>query len=164
MTSLKILPKFLSRVATAGALCLALGACTATVDTRGNIAEADRLRQIRPGVSTRDDVMALLGTPSSTGTFDPGTWYYIGQRTEKTAFFRPDVVERKVVVVRFDPQGTVRELNQLDAGDGMEVALVDRKTPTAGKELGMVEQILGNVGRFSGNQRTRTAGQVPRIP
>ena len=67
------------------------------MDTRGNLADKDRLQQIQPGVSTRDDVAAVLGTPSTMGTFDPNTWYYIGARTEKTAFFRPDTVERKVV-------------------------------------------------------------------
>ncbi len=147
------LPKTLQRIATAGLLGLALAACAPTVDTRGHMAEDDRLKQIRPGVSTRDDVAALLGTPSSVGTFDPSTWYYIGQRTEKVAFFRPEVVERRVVVVRFDEAGTVREMNQLGAEDGLAVDVVDRRTPTAGKELGVIEQILGNVGRFSGGNR-----------
>ncbi|HEV7369497.1 outer membrane protein assembly factor BamE, partial [Arenibaculum sp.] len=82
----------------AGAM-LALAACSPTVNTRGNLLEADRLAQVQPGTSTQDDVAALLGSPSSVGTFDPNVWYYIGQRTEKTAFFRPDVAERKVVVL-----------------------------------------------------------------
>lgn len=158
------LDRRLRRAASAGFVALALTACAPTLDTRGNIAEADRLKQIRPGVSTRDDVAALLGTPSSTGTFDPNTWYYIGQRTEKTAFFRPDVVERKVVTVRFDASGTVREVEQHGAEDGHEVAVVDRETPTAGRELGFFEQILGNVGRFSGRGRNAPGARSGRIP
>src|SRR4051812_21889785 len=111
----------LRHVLTAGILGLTLAACSPTVDTRGNLAEKERLDQIQPGVTTRDDIATILGTPSATGTFDPNTWYYIGARTEKTAFFRPDVVERKIVVIKFDEAGTVTAVNQLDQNAGKEV-------------------------------------------
>jgi outer membrane protein assembly factor BamE (lipoprotein component of BamABCDE complex) len=143
---------------------LALAACSPTVATRGNLLEDERLAQIRPGVSTRDDVAAVLGTPSSVGTFDPNVWYYIGQRTEKTAFFRPDVAERKVVVIRFDDTGVISAMEQLDASDGQEVEIVDRRTPTAGKELTVVEQIISNLGRFNNNGTGRAPGQATRVP
>lgn len=152
----------LYRLAAAGLAASALVACTPIVDTRGNIAETDRLALIQPGVTTRDEVAGILGSPSSVGTFDPNVWYYIGQRTEKTAFFQPDVVERKVVVLHFDGQGVVRDVGTLDKDDGQEIALVDRSTPTAGKELGFFEQILGNIGRFGGNT-TRQPG-APNFP
>lgn len=147
----------------AGAV-LALAACSPTVNTRGNLLEADRLAQVQPGTSTQDDVAALLGTPSSVGTFDPNVWYYIGQRTEKTAFFRPDVAERKVVVLRFDETGVLDEMRELDAADGQEVEIVDRRTPTAGKELTVIEQILGNLGRFNDGAGAPAPGQGGRIP
>lgn len=153
----------LHRLAAAGLVAAALSACSPTVDTRGNIAEADRMALIQPGVSTQEEVAGILGSPSSIGTFDPNVWYYIGQRTEKTAFFNPDIVERKVVVVHFDEQGVVRDLGTLDQADGQEIALVDRRTPTAGKELGFFEQILGNIGRFGGNAPGRQPG-APNLP
>ncbi|WP_207478956.1 outer membrane protein assembly factor BamE [Arenibaculum pallidiluteum] len=154
--------KTLLRNATAlGLLGLALAACSPTVNTRGNLAEADRLQQIQPGVSTRDQVAALLGSPSSTSTFDRNTWYYIGQRTEQTAFFNPEIIERKVIQIRFDDTGRVQEMKQLDASDGHEVALVERRTPTAGRELGILEQILGNVGRFNNNRGATRPGAPP---
>ena len=90
------------------------------------------------------------GRRPRSGTFDPNTWYYIGARTEKTAFFRPDTVERKVVVVKFDEAGTVADVHELDQNAGKEVELVERTTPTAGRDMNFIEQMLGNVGRFSG--------------
>ncbi|EWY39272.1 membrane protein [Skermanella stibiiresistens SB22] len=137
----------------AAAVCLlglTVAACSPTIDTRGNLAEKARLDQIQPGVSTRDDVAVTLGTPSTVGTFDPNTWYYIGSRTEKTAFFRPEVVERKIVVVKFNEDGTVATLNEMDHNAGQQVELVERTTPTAGRDMNFIEQMLGNVGRFSG--------------
>jgi len=153
--------KILRRIAALGIIGAALAGCSPIVNTRGNLAEADRLAEIRPGITTREDVASLLGSPSSTGTFDRNTWFYIGQRTEQTAFFTPDVVERKVVQIRFDDAGLVQEVRQLDQDDGQEVAIVDRKTPTAGRELGIIEQILGNVGRFNSNRSGTRA--PPRI-
>ncbi|GEO41264.1 hypothetical protein SAE02_54120 [Skermanella aerolata] len=152
----------LRHVFAAGFMGLALAACSPSVDTRGNLADKDRLQQIQPGVSTRDDVAAVLGTPSTMGTFDPNTWYYIGARTEKTAFFRPDTVERKIVVVKFDEAGTVADVHQLDQNAGQEVELVERTTPTAGRDLNFIEQMLGNVGRFSGGNGGFRQPGVPR--
>lgn len=138
------------RLLALGLLGLSLGACAPTLATRGNLTEAERLAEIRVGVSRREDVAGLLGTPSTIGTFNEDVWYYIGQRTEKTAFFKPTVIERKVVAVRFDKQGVVEKIDQLGKDDGQQVELVDRRTPTAGRDLNFLEQILGNVGRFPG--------------
>ena len=39
---------------------------------------------------------------------------------------------------------------RLDKNSGRAFQVVDRKTPTRGKELTILEQLLGNVGRFGG--------------
>ena len=143
-----------------GLLVSTAAACSPVLAVHGNLVEPDRLSQVQQGVSRKNDVADVLGTPSATGTFDPNTWYYIGQRTEKVAFMAPEVTERKVVVVRFDDGGVVREVQQLDLSAGQEVDIVSRSTPTAGKDLSFLEQILGNVGRFSGGKK----GQGPGVP
>lgn len=152
----------LRHVSAACLLGLTVAACSPTIDTRGNLAEKARLDQIQPGVSTRDDVAVTLGTPSTVGTFDENTWYYIGARTEKTAFFQPEVVERKVVVVRFDENGTVADIKELDQSAGQQVELVERTTPTAGRDMNFIEQMLGNIGRFSGGQGGVRQPGLPR--
>jgi outer membrane protein assembly factor BamE (lipoprotein component of BamABCDE complex) len=54
-----------------------------------------------------------------------------------------------VLVVRFDEQGILEEIGTLRGEDGQEVVLVSRETPTAGHELTLIEQIVGNIGRFN---------------
>ncbi|HYG88298.1 MAG TPA: outer membrane protein assembly factor BamE [Azospirillum sp.] len=130
-------------------LGLAATACAPTVATRGNMTDPDAVATIKTGSTTRDEVASLLGTPTSVGTFDQNVWYYIGQKTEKTAFFKPEVLERRVVVVHFDDAGVVNDVKQLDANQGQEVEMVERTTPTHGRELGFLEQMVGNFGRFS---------------
>lgn len=130
-------------------LALAGTACTSTVETRGNLPHPEVLSQVQPGKSSRDDVQALLGTPSSTLTYGDETWHYISARSEQVAFFEPKFVDRKVVSITFDQRGTVKAVTTRALEDGQSVELVDRETPTAGKEMNMLQQLLGNVGRFS---------------
>lgn len=139
-------------------LGVAATACAPTVATRGNMADPERIAEIQAGASRREDVATVLGTPTSVATFDPNVWYYIGQKTEKTAFFKPDVVERRVVVVKFDDAGVVRELKTYDKDAGQDIEMVDRATPTHGREMSFLEQMLGNVGRFSAKD---TKGKGP---
>ena len=136
-------------LALAAAVSLAATACTPTVDQRGNLPHPELVAQIKPGKSTRDDVATILGSPSTTMNYGGESWHYISARTETTAFFRPETIERKVLSITFDQNGVVRDVATKGLEDGQEVETVDRVTPTAGKEMSIVEQLLGNVGRFS---------------
>lgn len=139
----------ISRFALLAALLAGAAACTPTVDMRGNQPHPDVLAQIVPGKTTRDDVTVLLGTPSTVLTYGEETWHYISSKTERVAFFEPKTIERNVVTVRFDAGGKVAKVEQMGLESGKDIQLVDRETPTAGKEMSILEQLLGNVGRFS---------------
>lgn len=134
------------------AIALLSASCAQPVATRGNIIDEDRLAEVQIGQARKDDVTAALGTPSAVSTFDSNTWYYIGERTERTAFFKPEVIERKIVIVRFNPAGVVEKIDQMNQDQAQDVDFVDRQTPTAGKDLSFFEQMLGNVGRFGGKK------------
>jgi outer membrane protein assembly factor BamE (lipoprotein component of BamABCDE complex) len=130
-------------------LAFALAACQPTIDQRGNLPDKSKLADIEPGVTTKEMVSQILGTPSSVSTFGDKTWYYISRRTEQTAFFEPEVLDQQVVVVAFDDGGVVRDVQHLNLADGRSVDPSARETPSAGKELGFVEQLVGNLGKFN---------------
>ena len=122
-------------------LVLATGACAPRVETRGNALDPYRISEIKPGVHTRAQVAQILGTPSSTGTFDENTWYYISKRTSTFAFLEPKVLEEKVVVVRFDKSGVVSEIKTFDGDRARDVKPVARQTPALGKEPTILGQL-----------------------
>ena len=68
---------------------------------RGNMPDMEELTEVTPGSDDREDVLNLLGTPSTLSTFEENKWYYIGQKVEQFAFFRPEVLDRRVLVVSF---------------------------------------------------------------
>lgn len=142
--------RFLAAAGLAFGLTGLLAGCAPSVVTRGNLLDPDRLADVRVGTTTREEVGALLGTPNTAGTFDPSVWYYIGLRTEKTAFFNPEVVEHKVVRVRFNSQGIVQAVDTLDPTAAQPVEIVDRSTPSLGHDQTVLQQLLANVGRFPG--------------
>jgi len=126
-----------------------LAACAPNVDQRGNLPEPEKLAQIHPGSTTRDQVAKILGTPSSTGIFDDKRWYYISRRTSQVAFLDPDVLDQQVYVVNFDAKGVVQAIDHKDLKDGREIAPAPGATPAPGRELTFLEQVLGNIGRFN---------------
>ena len=127
----------------------ATAACAPRIDTRGNAIHIEAVKTIEPNVHTRDHVLQLLGSPSSRTTFGDDVWYYISERTETTAFFTPEVVERQVIAIHFDKHGVVKSIDTLGKESAENVEPVDRTTPTAGNSLGVIEQLLSNVGRFN---------------
>jgi len=146
-TRMKILRSTLPAFALAATLLA--GACTPSVDLRGNLPTPENLAQIKAGKTTRDEVQTLLGSPSATATYGEESWQYISARTETTAFFKPELKDRKVVSISFDKSGVVKDVVLRGMDDGITVQTVDRETPTAGKELSILEQLVGNIGKFS---------------
>ena len=137
------------RTLVAATLLAASAACTPIVEVRGNQPPPEQLALVKIGTSTREDVQALLGTPSNITPFGEESWHYISAITEREAFFEPVFKERKVTTVVFDRAGTVRAIDNRGMEDGKDVIPVGRETPTAGKEMNVLQQLMGNVGRFS---------------
>jgi outer membrane protein assembly factor BamE (lipoprotein component of BamABCDE complex) len=139
------------RVLTAGIMALTLGGCElGFTDTRGYVPDEESLSRLEPGRQTRDDVQQLLGSPASQGVFDAEqSWYYIMRKTYQFAFLQPEVLDQRVVVVHFDDGGTLRDVRRYTLEDGIVVDPVTRETPSPGKELGFLEQLLGNLGKFN---------------
>lgn len=97
------------------------------------------------GVDTRDTIRQRFGSPSTTAVFDQTVWYYVSSVQERVAFYNPRTTQRSVMVVRFDGD-TVASVEKFGLERGRIVAYADQETPTRGRELSVIEQLLGNVG------------------
>ncbi|MGH6903863.1 MAG: outer membrane protein assembly factor BamE [Geminicoccaceae bacterium] len=128
---------------------LALSACVPQVSNHGYRLDEAALAQVEAGRTSREQVLQLLGSPSSVTTFDGSVWYYVGQRTERLSFYQEEVVNQDIVAIVFDDVGTVSQIERHGLDRAQEVSLVDRETPTAGSELTVLEQFIGNIGRFN---------------
>lgn len=139
----------------------ALAACDTPVRVGGHVSDPESMAAIEAGQYTEEDVLALLGTPSTVSTFDDQKWYYIGQKSTQFAFQHPEILERSVLVVSFDNTGYVSNKQIYSLEDGRNITPVARQTPTEGRDFSIMQQLLGNLGRLPGGQGS---GTVPNIP
>ncbi|MBP0492275.1 outer membrane protein assembly factor BamE [Pararoseomonas indoligenes] len=132
-------------------LAAPLGGCSvfgAPEELRGNRADMEMLKDITPGVSSKADVTALLGSPSATSTFDASEWYYISATTHLRPARTPGIDNQRVVVVRFNDRDIVQVVEQKGERDMRDVTMVERTTPVPGNDRSLLQALFGNIGRF----------------
>mgnify|MGYP001189968449 CR=1 FL=1 len=144
------------------AAAMLLAACEPTYTNHGFAPQLADLDTINAGEDTRGSVMRKLGRPSTISSFDSNAWYYDASKVETYAFYEPKVIERKVVAVQFDENGLVTNVASYGLEDGQIVDLITRRTPTYGRELTVLQQVFGNLGRFNADQVF--SGRSPGTP
>ena len=138
---------FCLAVAFAGAV--ALSACGSMTETlqRGYVIPEGALEQIPIG-ATQEQVLIVLGTPSTVATVSGDAFYYISQKAQRSAAFMPhEVVDQRVVGVYFDKDRRVARLANYGIKDGKVFDFVSRTTTTGGQEFNYLAGVL-NVFKF----------------
>ena len=131
------------------ALALPLAGCFSETYQKGYIIPDGALEQIPIGAS-QEQVLIVLGTPSTVATVSGEAFYYISQRAERAVAFMPqEVVDQRVVAVYFDKQRRVQRLANYGLKDGKIFDFVSRTTPTGGAEQGFLKNLFRSFLRFS---------------
>jgi outer membrane protein assembly factor BamE (lipoprotein component of BamABCDE complex) len=118
-----------------------LAGCFTQTYQHGYVLADGTLEQIPLG-ATQEQVLIVLGTPSTVATVSGEVFYYISQRAEQTAFMPQKVVDQRVVAVYFDKNRRVERLANYGLQDGKIFDFVSRTTPTAGQELSYLTYIF----------------------
>ena len=102
---------------------------------RGYVLPEGALEQIPVGAS-QEQVLIVLGTPSTVATVSGEAFYYISQKTERAAAFLPrEVKDQRMVAVYFDKNRKVERLANYGLKDGKIFDYVSRTTQTGGEEM-----------------------------
>jgi outer membrane protein assembly factor BamE (lipoprotein component of BamABCDE complex) len=119
-------------------LALLLCGCFAETYRKGYILPDGALEQIPIG-STQEQVLLVLGTPSTVATVSGEAFYYISQRAERPVGFMPQqLTDQRVIAVYFDKNRRVERLADYGMKDGRIFDFVSRTTPTGGKDTGLI--------------------------
>jgi outer membrane protein assembly factor BamE (lipoprotein component of BamABCDE complex) len=125
--------------------CLALGACAEQFQ-KGYVLPDGALEQIPIGAS-QDQVLIVLGTPSTVATLSGEVFYYISQRTERrVAFMQQGVTDQRVVAIYFDKNRQVQRVANYGLQDGKVFDFISRTTPTSGQEISYLTPIFRLIG------------------
>jgi outer membrane protein assembly factor BamE (lipoprotein component of BamABCDE complex) len=117
-------------------MCVTLGGClTGEQFQKGYILPQGALEQIPIGAS-QDQVLIVMGTPSTVATLDGEVFYYISQRAERRlAFMDQKITDQRVIAIYFDKNRQVRRLANYGMQDGKIFDFISRTTPTSGQEM-----------------------------
>lgn len=142
--------KFMVNAAAIAAVTGLLG-CAPEIRNHGYTPPDEELATIRIGQDTRGSVRRKIGRPGGAGIFTDDGWYYLSQKVEHLTYHAPEVIERRVVAITFNQNDVVASVNLYGLEDGKVIDLETNTTPTFGRELTILEQVLGNVGIITGD-------------
>jgi outer membrane protein assembly factor BamE (lipoprotein component of BamABCDE complex) len=126
--------------------CGALAAgCAPTIQVHGYVPPAADIARIKPGFDDSATVEQVLGRPSSSGVLSDTAWYYVQSTIENYTYHAPKVVDRTVLAINFDQRGIVHDIQRYGLADGRVINLTTRTTETGGRQLGVLEQLFGNI-------------------
>jgi outer membrane protein assembly factor BamE (lipoprotein component of BamABCDE complex) len=129
-----------------GALALVSG-CTSIVDHRGYIVDESLVQAVHPGIDNRQSVQGTLGQPTFTSQFGEPVWYYVSSTTAQRPFGSPRIVQHTVLAVRFDQAGNVVSADRTGVEQVVRIRPDSDKTPTLGRERGILQDLFGNIGQ-----------------
>ena len=138
---------------------LIITSCTPIVNVHGKMSINEDIQNIKVGVSKREDVIKLLGTPSTEGVLSNNVWFYFSEKTETTAFLKPKIVKRNIYALVFQENNVVKNVVTYTESNGKEIDITSRVTPSAGAELTFLQQLFFNLGRFSGGEKDLEPGR-----
>lgn len=134
----------------AAMLAAGLAGCANETYTQGYLLDEKALATVKPGMDAQQ-VLQVMGTPSTVSTVGNQTWYYISEKMEvKLQFMGPRLVDRRVVAINFTKNLKVEKIADYGLQDGAVFDFISRTTPTSGTELTMVRQLLRATGQMPG--------------
>jgi outer membrane protein assembly factor BamE (lipoprotein component of BamABCDE complex) len=139
-------PKMAACAATLALIsALALAGCTRETFQRGYVLPEGALEQIPLGAS-QEQVLLVLGTPSTVATVSGEAFYYISQRADRPIMFmQTSVTDQRVIAVYFDRDRKVQRLAEYGMKDGHLFDFVSRTTPTSGNDISVITTIIHNL-------------------
>jgi outer membrane protein assembly factor BamE (lipoprotein component of BamABCDE complex) len=139
-----------ARLAFLAALALGLGGC---LGYDGRVVHGYQLNpktaeDVKVG-SSAEQILVLLGSPTTTSTVGGDAWYYISQTTDRgLGFMPPKVTDQRVFAVYFTKDKKVQRVANYGMEDGKLIDFVSRTTPTAGAESTFLKGMFINLLHF----------------
>ena len=141
-------PLHLAIIAAPVLIATVLAACEPRASRHGQVLDQEAVASIEPGVDHRSEV----DSPTGNTVVAFALWRRHVVLHQPVPDHLGSVPSRNRIADRgrhcFDSSGIVEEVAMLTIEDGIVIDPVSRATPTHGRDLGLLEQLLGNIGRF----------------
>lgn len=141
-----------ARLAGVALLALSVAGCTFGEDLHhGYVVDERAVAQVRPGMGP-EQVLQILGTPSTVSTVGNKSWYYISQVSHRGLYFLgQNITDQRVTAVYFSSSFKVERIALYGLQDGKVFDFISRKTESGGNEANFVSQLFRGLGTFIPN-------------
>ena len=124
-----------------------VGACGDRISSHGHIINENELKHINIGITTRAEILDILGQPSFKGAFDTQKLYYSSVVMLQPIASTKQIHKRIVYIFTLSEKNKLQSIDVIDKKDGFQIAHIDEKTPTPGDTFGILDQIFSNLKR-----------------
>ncbi len=132
-----------------------LSSCVVNVKDHGYDREQNNFSQLKINQSTKEDVLNTVGSPSTTGTFNNNSWYYVSVKTKKISVLNPEVTEHLVTKLTFDNNEVLSDISVVDSKNKKSLKFNESASPIKGHTSGPIRDFFYNVGRYNKNEKGR---------
>ena len=137
-------------------ILLILSSCK-SVNIHGQYLDDQDIKKIRSKSWSKEEMFNNLGYPNFVPDYTDNTVYYLYRTNTKRAWFRPKVIEQRIVRVNFDLNGKATKVEVLDNTHNESISVRSQSTKAGGTSHSGVQKFVRNVGRF--NQTTGSKRQ-----
>ena len=116
------------------------------VENHGQVYEKNiNFKELEVGKTKKDDVVELLGSPSTTSNFDDEqSWIYISSEFKKFIFLDGSNTDQKVLILSFN-QNTLKNKELLSRNDINDIDYEDTITDSRGKKINWIKEFFTNL-------------------
>ena len=142
MDHLKIILKIIFTI-----LFFQLNSCgLKVVENHGQVYEKNiDFKELQVGKTTKNEIVQLLGSPSTTSNFDDEqSWIYISSEFKKFVFLDGSNTDQKILILSFN-QNTLKNKELLSKNDINNIEYEETLTDSRGKKVNWIKEFFTNL-------------------
>ena len=103
------------------------------------------LNELQIGKTTKNEIVELLGSPSTTSNFDDEqSWIYISSQFKKFVFLDGSNTDQKILILSFN-QNTLKNKELLSKNDINNIEYEETLTDSRGKKVNWIKDFFSNL-------------------
>ena len=116
------------------------------VENHGQIYEKNiNFKELQVGKTTKNEIVELLGSPSTTSNFDDEqSWIYISSEFKKFIFLDGSNTDQKILILSFN-QNTLKNKELLSKNDINNIEYEETLTDSRGKKVNWIKDFFSNL-------------------
>ena len=116
------------------------------VENHGQIYEKNiNFKELQVGKTTKNEIVELLGSPSTTSNFDDEqSWIYINSEFKRFVFLDGSNTDQKILILSFN-QNTLKNKELLSKNDINNIEYEETLTDSRGKKVNWIKDFFSNL-------------------